>query len=194
MKKKIIWVAMICALGSCYGQRSFELSYHGAMIDRIPIGKLESPKVYELGIGLGGDGGANPYWVFNVGQGRFSYNDTIYGKQNFKGFVIGGIMGFRPFSKTHCIRFQPLIQVYFKKSFGGKSKNANGDPEPILAEGEINSKLSKIAYLGIGTGFEFFPTDNFSISSILSLDRVKFNTTGVTAACLNLKIKYYISY
>lgn len=194
MCKKIAWVAMVSTLSMCYGQRSFELSYHGAMIDRAPIGKMESPKVYELGIGLGGDGGANPYWVFNVGQSRFSYNDTLYGKQDFKGLICGGIMGFRPFSKTHCIRFQPLVQVYFKKSLTGKSKNANGEPEPVLAEGEVNSKLSKLAYIGIGTGFEFFLTDRFSVSSILSLDRVKFNSSGITTACYNFKIKYYISY
>ena len=194
MKKKIGWIAMVSTVGICYGQRSFELSYHSAMIDRAPIGKLESPKVYEVGIGLGGDGGANPYWVFNIGQSRFSYNDTLYGKQDFKGLICGGIVGFRPFSKNHCIRFQPIVQAHFKKSLTGKSTNSNGDPEPIFSEGVENPKLSRIAYIGIGIGFEFFFIDNFSISPILSLDRVKFNSSGVNSACVNVKIKFYISY
>ena len=194
MKKQIVWVAMVCTLGSCYGQRSFELSFQGSNISSAAIGKMESPKVYEFGIGLGGNGGGQPYLVFNVGQSRFSYTDTLFGKQNFKGLVCGGIIGFRPFSKTHCTRFQPIIQVYMKKSLTGKSKNANGEPEPVFAEGESNPKLFKISFLGIGAGFEFFLTDGFSISSILSLDRVKFNASAENGLCLNLKLKYYIRY
>ncbi len=194
MKKKIIWAVMICSLGSCYGQRSFELSYHSAMIDQAPIGKVESPKVYELGIGIGGDGGTSPYWVFNVGQSRFSYTDTLYGRQDFRGLICGGTMGIRPLSRTHCIRFQPLVQLSFKRSLTGKSTNSNGGPEPVLLEGESNSKLSKIAYFGIGTGFEFFLMDNFSISPLLSFDRLWFNSLGTNSFCLNFKIKYYITY
>lgn len=194
MKEKIKWVLVVCTLGSCYAQRSFELSYHGALIKKSPIGKMESPKVYEFGIGLGGGGGIDPYMVFNVGQSRFSYIDTLYGEQDFKGLMCGGVLGFRPFSKKYCIRLQPIVQMHFKTSLFGESKNANGEPEPVMSEVEVNSKLKELAYIGIGTGFEFFLTDRFSISSLFSIDRFKFNESKVITASYNFKISYYISY
>ena len=192
MKVQFSWIALMLSMAS-YGQRTQELSYQEVLIRTSGIGKITTPSIFEFGAGYRGEGGFHPSFVLSLGFIDFDYRDSINAEVDYKSLTLGGTLGFRPLANIFCWRLQPVIQLNFKRTLNLSTTNDAGQEEQLFSNG-----TTKIYYqpsftiASFGVGGEFFISNNWTATAILSRDMVWMNENGRGGTSIGLKIRRYI--